>query len=115
MQKTRAHFLGNGPLAIKICGFLVLGSFGHADTVAGGRGCLCIRACWHDAIANLANNARLVRIFERWSKADTIKPHTNAALKEVRLAFGPVEARNTGRCRFGHQALVKLGGFNAFW
>lgn len=90
-------------------------SFGHADTVAGSWCSLCIWTCWHDTIANLADNTRFVRVFKRRRKADTVEPHANTALKEVRLAFGPVEARNTGRCRFGHQSLIELGSFNAFW
>src|SRR5690606_17048686 len=69
---------------------------------------------WYDALANLADNTRRVRVFERRRKTDTVKPHADATLQEVRLAFSPVETCNTGWGRFGHQSLIKFCSFNAF-
>ncbi|MNE53872.1 hypothetical protein D3C80_1486220 [compost metagenome] len=96
------------PLAEEVSGFLLAAGFDDAETIAKRAGGLNCRAFRHDAVTDLADDAGFFRVLDRRCKTDTIEPHADLALQEGRLCFRPVEAGDTGRGGFGHQALIEF-------
>jgi len=109
LQQSRALRFRYGPLAEKIGSFLVLACLRDAEAVAVGRRVLTLWSGRHHRVADLANDARGRRIFQRRRPAHAVDPHRGAALCEGSHRLHPVEAGDTWRCDLGQQALIHFG------
>src|SRR5438876_3335686 len=65
LQQPRALLLRDRPLAKQVSGFLVLARRGNAEPVAIGRRILSLGSGRHHGIADLADDARSIRVFQR--------------------------------------------------
>ena len=93
LQHARLVRLVRRPLQVEPRRPLLLAERRDALAVAEQRRDLLLRARRHDAVADLADDARLGRILERLREADAVEPHRGLALQEQALRLVPVEAR----------------------
>jgi hypothetical protein len=100
LQHPRLVRLVRRPLQIEPRRALLLAERRDAFAVAEQRRHLLLRSRRHDAVPDLADDARLGRILERLREADAVEPHRRLALQEQALRLVPVEAGHALRPYF---------------